>query len=294
MAQYDEQKITPAVLGSFSQTPDPRLREIMTSLTKHLHAFVRETQLSLGEWMQGIEFLTGVGQMCDATRQEFILLSDVLGVSMLVDAVNHAPDGTGTDTTVLGPFFIENSPSFDQGSDIAGGMGGDPLYVDVSVRDADGLPIQHAKVEVWQSDSEGFYDVQRPDLAGSFHLRGTLSSDDAGKVRFWSVLPTAYPIPHDGPVGVLLNATARHPWRPAHLHFKLTAPGFSTVVTHLFVKGDSYLESDAVFGVKDSLICEFPGHEAGVAPDGRAMDGPWHSLCYDFVLEPEAEGEARL
>lgn len=287
--EYDEQMITPAVLGSFRETPDARLLEIVTSLTDHLHAFVRETKLTLDEWSHGIEFLTSVGQMCDETRQEFILLSDVLGVSMLVDAVNHTSDGVETDTTVLGPFFIENSPSFEQGADIAGGSTGDPLYVDVKVSGVDGLPIKGAKVEVWQSDSEGFYDVQRPEIAEGFKLRGTLASDDDGRVRFWSVLPTAYPIPHDGPVGKLLEATGRHPWRPAHLHFKLAAPEFQTVVTHLFVKGDPYLESDAVFGVKDSLICEFPRHDAGVAPDGRGMASPWHRLEYDFVLGPAPE-----
>lgn len=293
MPEYDEKMITPAVLASFAEAPDPRLQQIMTSLTCHLHAFVRETKLTLEEWSQGVEFLTSVGQMCDDTRQEFILLSDVLGVSMLVDAVNHASQGVETDTTVLGPFFIENSPSFEQGANIAAGAEGAPLYVDVRVSGVNGQPIKGARVEVWQSDSEGFYDVQRPDIADGFNLRGTLTSDDVGRVRFWSVLPTAYPIPHDGPVGELLNATGRHPWRPAHLHFKLAAPGFRTVVTHLFVEGDPYLKSDAVFGVKDSLICAFPRHSTDIAPDGRSMEEPWHVLTYDFVLGPECSEQER-
>lgn len=284
MPDFDEQMITPAVIASFADTPDIRLRQIVTSLTQHLHAFVRETKLTMDEWSHGIEFLTSVGQKCDSTRQEFILLSDVLGVSMLVDAVNHVTESAETDTTVLGPFFVANSPSIEQGADIAGGTAGAPLYVDVTVRGEDGLPVQGAKVEVWQSDSEGFYDVQRPEIAQGFNLRGTLLSDVDGRVRFWSILPTAYPIPHDGPVGQLLEATGRHPWRPAHLHFKLAAPGFSTVVTHLFVEGDPYLESDAVFGVKDSLICDISRHEAGFAPDGRKLDQPWHKLDFDFVL----------
>jgi hydroxyquinol 1,2-dioxygenase len=282
--------ITRSAVGSFNEAPDPRLRELAKSLTKHLHAFVRETRPTPDEWSQGIQFLTAVGQMCDEQRQECILLSDVLGVSMLVDEINHASDSLETDTTVLGPFFIENSPSFEQGADIAAGLDGDPLYVDVSVRNFDGQPIRSAKVEVWQSDSEGFYDVQRLDVSEGFKLRGMLTSDDDGRVRFWSILPTAYPIPHDGPVGALLEATGRHPWRPAHLHFKLSAPGFRTIVTHLFVKGDPYLDSDAVFGVKDSLICAFPRHDEGVAPDGRSMNRPWHSLEYDFVLGPAPDG----
>jgi hydroxyquinol 1,2-dioxygenase len=287
VSDFDDQLITPAVLKSFSGTPDPRLRELVGNLTRHLHAFVRETRLTQNEWAKGIEYLTAVGQKCDDVRQEFILLSDVLGVSMLVDAVNHDMGSAETDTTVLGPFFVENSPVFEQGADIGGGMKGDPLFADVCVRGADGSPIRGAKVEVWQSDSEGFYDVQLPNIAEGFNLRGTFNSDDDGRVRFWSILPTAYPIPDDGPVGALLNATGRHPWRPAHLHFKLSAPGHQTVVTHLFVEGDRYLESDAVFGVKDSLICTFPRHEESIAPDGHRMETPWHSLNYDFVLLPD-------
>ena len=286
MSDFEEQKITPAVIKSFGETPDPRLRALVESLTRHLHAFVRETQPTQEEWAQGIEFLTAVGQKCDNVRQEFILLSDVLGVSMLVDAVNRDIGSAETDTTVLGPFFVENSPIFAQGADISSDIKGDPLYVDILVRSADGSPHQGAKVEVWQSDAEGFYDVQRPEIAEGFSLRGTFSSDEYGRVRFWSILPTAYPIPHDGPVGALLKATGRHPWRPAHLHFKLSAAGYQTIVTHLFVKGDPYLESDAVFGVKDALVCNFPRHAASNAPDGRKMETPWYSLGYEFVLAP--------
>ncbi|QGY79269.1 intradiol ring-cleavage dioxygenase [Sphingorhabdus lacus] len=287
MSDFEEQKITPAVLESFGETPDPRLHALVESLTRHLHAFVRETQPTQEEWAQGIEFLTAVGQKCDNVRQEFILLSDVLGVSMLVDAVNRDIGSAETDTTVLGPFFVENSPIFAQGADISSDIKGDPLYADVLVRSVDGYPLKGAKVEVWQSDAEGFYDVQRPGIAEGFSLRGTFSSDEDGRVRFWSILPTAYPIPHDGPVGALLKATGRHPWRPAHLHFKLSAAGYQTIVTHLFVKGDPYLKSDAVFGVKDALVCNFPRHAAGNAPDGRKMETPWHTLGYEFALAPD-------
>jgi hydroxyquinol 1,2-dioxygenase len=286
VSELDEQLITRAALASFGSTADPRLRELVTSLTHHLHAFVYETKLTLDEWAQGIEFLTAAGQMCDETRQEFILLSDVVGASMLVDAINHGYGNLETESTVLGPFFVENSPSHDQGADISAGMEGEPLYVDVCVRSVNGRPITGAQVEVWHSDAEGFYDVQRSEIAEGFRLRGNLTSNESGRVRFWSILPTAYPIPHDGPVGKLLEATGRHPWRPAHIHFKLSAPGFRTLVTHLFVKGSPYLDSDAVFGVKDSLICEFPCHEEGVAPDGRRMSTPWRTLEYEFILGP--------
>lgn len=288
MSAVDEQRITQAVLDRFGDTPDARLRQLVTSLTQHLHGFVRETKPTLDEWSQGIRFLTAVGQTCDKSRQEFILLSDVLGISMLVDAVNHASDSVETDTTVLGPFFVENAPFFEQGADISSGMAGEPLYVDVRVSSVDGEPIAGAKVEVWQSDAEGFYDVQRSELGEGSKLRGTLAADEQGRVRFWSILPTAYPIPHDGPVGALLKATRRQPWRPAHLHFKLGAPGFRTVVTHIFVKGDPYLASDAVFGVKESLICEFSRHDE-VAPDGRRLNTSWRALEYDFVLGLDRE-----
>ncbi len=286
MSDFDEQMITRAAVASFDGAADPRLRELVTSLTHHLHAFVRETKVTMEEWSQGIEFLTSVGQMCDATRQEFILLSDVLGVSMLVDAVNHAAEGPETETTVLGPFFVESSPSFDQGADISSGTLGEPLYIDIGVSSVDGRPIPGAKIEVWQSDAEGFYDVQRPEIAEGFKLRGTLIADESGRVRLWSILPTAYPIPHDGPVGNLLQATGRHPWRPAHIHFKLTAPGFRPVVTHIFLRDSQYLDSDAVFGVKDLLICEFPRHSEGIAPDGRQLDTPWRTLGYEFIMGP--------
>lgn len=273
--------ITQSVLDRFADTPDPRLRQLALSLTRHLHDFVRETQPTLQEWSQGIEFLTAVGQTCEASRQEFVLLSDVLGVSMLVDAVNHASDTTETDTTVLGPFFVENANFFEQGADISNGADGEPLYVDVRICNVEGAPIAGARVEVWQSDAEGFYDVQRGEGSS---LRATLAADAQGRVRFRSILPTAYPIPHDGPVGALLEATRREPWRPAHLHFKLSAPGFRTVVTQLFVEGDRYLQTDAVFGVKNALVCAFPRHVEATAPDGRAINTDWHSLEYNFIL----------
>jgi hydroxyquinol 1,2-dioxygenase len=285
MADFNDQTLTQAVVDRFGETPDPRLRQLLSSLTRHLHAFVRETEPTFDEWLQTVLFLTATGQKCDDVRQEFILLSDVMGISMLVDAVNHRMSDGATESTVLGPFFVENAPRFEPGADITGGMEGEPLFVDVVIRSAGGAPLPGATVDVWQSDSEGFYDVQRDDRGEGAKLRGTLTADAQGRVRFWSVLPTAYPIPYDGPVGELLKATRRHPWRPAHLHFKIAALGHETLVTHLFVEGDPYLDSDAVFGVKESLICQFTRHEAGAAPDGRPMERPWRSLNHDFVLK---------
>ena len=256
MSESNELSLTDAVIDRFRTTPDPRLQEVMISAVRHLHDFVRDVRPTFDEWMAAIRFLTRVGQISDETRQEFILLSDVFGVSMLVDAINHPRSEDVTDTTVLGPFYSEHPPEQPQDTDISGGAVGEPLYVDVEIRSADGKLLPNALVDVWQSDSEGFYDVQRPELAGP-RLRARFHSDQNAHVRFRSIMPTAYPIPHDGPVGELLELTGRHPWRPAHLHFLVAASRYETLVTHLFVRGDKYLESDAVFGVKNSLVHSF-------------------------------------
>lgn len=285
MTVFDDQRLTQEVLERFANTPDPRRKQLVTAIVRHLHALVREVEPTFDEWRFAIDYLTAVGQTCTKDRQEFILLSDVFGVSMLVDAVIHRKAHGATPTTVLGPFFVENAPRFEQGADISGGSPGEPLFVDVKVSATGGAALSAAVVDVWHSDSDGFYDVQYENRGDQSKLRGTFTSDGEGRVRFWSILPTPYPIPYDGPVGDLLTATARHPWRPAHLHFKISAPGHETLVTHLFVKGSPYLESDAVFGVKDALICEYPQHEPGRAPDGRVLDKRWRSLRYDFALE---------
>jgi hydroxyquinol 1,2-dioxygenase len=283
MRDFDEHTITEEVIDRFKETPDPRLKTILDSLVRHLHDFVRDVEPSFSEWMGAIEFLTRTGQICSGARQEFILLSDTLGVSMLVDAINHRVPAGATETTVLGPFYVEDPPLFADGADISAGLPGEPLYVDALFASADGEPLAGATVDVWQSDSEGYYDVQRPDLEGAA-LRGRLRTDESGRVRFWSITPTAYPIPDDGPVGQMLTATKRHPWRPAHLHFMVSAPGHETLVTHVFVDGDPYLESDAVFGVKSSLIDAYPVQPAGEAPGGRIIDGSWRRLDYRFGL----------
>lgn len=284
MRDLNEHTITAAVLERFASTPDPRLRAVMASLVTHLHNFVRDAEPTFDEWQSVIAFLTRTGQTCSDTRQEFILLSDVLGVSMLVDAINHRMPEGATETTVLGPFHVADVPFVANGTDIGAGLAGERLFVDGCVRSADGQVLPGAVLEIWQSDDDGFYDVQRPELVGP-SLRTRLRADAGGRFHFWTILPTAYPIPDDGPVGDLLKATKRHPWRPAHLHFMISAPSHEQLVTHIFVAGGDYLDSDAVFGVKASLIQEFARHQAGSAPDGTQVAGPWRSLRYDFGLK---------
>jgi len=280
MRNFNENTITEAVVDRIKDTPNPRLKEISTSLVRHLHDFVRDVRLTEAEWSFAIDFLTRTGKICDDNRQEFILLSDTLGISMLVDAVNHN-SSSGTDTTVLGPFYVAGPPEFPLGADIRGSLKGAPLYVHGHVLSADGNPLENAIVDVWHSDNDGYYDVQHlEELAGRARFR----TNGNGAFRFWSIKPAAYPIPYDGPVGDMLKAQKRHPWRPAHVHFMINAPGHEKLTTHVFVAGDQYLDSDAVFGVKDSLIAPFQRHEPGAAPDGRKCDQPFYTMEYDFTL----------
>ena len=286
MRDSNEFTMTEAVVERFAGTPDPRLRVLVQSLVRHLHAFVRETEPTFDEWQAAIDYLTRTGQMCTATRQEFILLSDVLGVSMLVDAINHRqPDGA-TETTVLGPFHFLGAPEPPNGADIAAGLPGERLFVDGRVVSArDGAPIAGAVVEVWQADDDGHYDVQRPDLDG-MALRATFHSDETGRFHFWSIMPAPYPIPDDGPVGDLIAATGRHPFRPAHVHFMISADGHEKLVTHLFADDSPHLDSDAVFGVKSSLIRPFAPQPPGLAPDGSMQTAAWRRLDHTFGLKP--------
>lgn len=284
MIEFDEQHVTQGVLDRFAGTTDPRLRMVLEAATVHLHAFIREVRPTQEEWAVAIRFLTEVGQWCDDVRQEYILLSDVLGASMLVDALIHDHPEASTDTTVLGPFYVDGAPEFPQLANLAEGRTGNPLYSEITVRNSAGQPIANAEVDVWQSDTEGLYDVQQDDLDGKASLRGKFRTDEQGRVRYWSILPSAYAIPHDGPVGRLLTATGRSPWRPAHVHFKIVAPGYTPLVTQLYVRDGEYLDSDAVLGVKHSLIVDFPVQAPGVAPDGTHMTGDWHKLNFDFTL----------
>jgi hydroxyquinol 1,2-dioxygenase len=284
MRDVTEANLTEAVLAKLAAAADPRFRQVMTSLLRHLHAFAREVELTEAEWFAGIQFLTAVGQKCDAKRQEFILLSDTLGVSMLVDALNHRKSSGATESTVLGPFYVPGAPELPNGVNLATGLPGDPTLFSGRILTADGKPIPGAQIDTWQADAEGFYDVQRPNLNG-MRLRGKFHTDAQGRFWFWTVKPTEYPIPTDGPVGQMLLNMGRHPYRPAHIHTIVSAPGFEPVTTHLFVEGDRYLDSDAVFGVKDSLVVDFVRHEPGVAPDGTKMNQPYFTLQYDFGLQ---------
>jgi maleylacetate reductase len=277
-----EEAVTAEVLASFGGAATPRYREIMQGLVRHLHAFAREMRLTEAEWEQAIGFLTRAGHITDDRRQEFILLSDVLGLSMLTVAINAPASAGATESTVVGPFFVAGAPEVPLGGDIAGDAKGRPCYVSGTVRGTEGEPLPGARIEVWESDEDGFYDVQYPD--GRTGGRGWLRSAPDGGYRFWSVRPAPYPIPDDGPVGDLLTAAGRGPMRPAHLHFKVDTPGYRTLITHIFVAGDPYLDRDAVFGVKDSLITDFAEHPPGPGPDGRLLGEPWTSVTFDIVL----------
>ncbi|RJG08114.1 hydroxyquinol 1,2-dioxygenase [Noviherbaspirillum cavernae] len=285
MRNLNEDTITQAVLARHADMSDERLQEIMTSLVRHLHDFAREVRLTEQEWEQGIKFLTETGHTCSDKRQEFILLSDTLGLSTLVTAQNNRkPDGC-TEATVFGPFHVENSPEHALGDDIANGARGEPCFVRGMVRDILGKPVPHAMMEVWQADEDGFYDVQYPEL-DALQGRATLHADADGTFHFRSIVANPYPIPHDGPVGRMLAALGRHPWRPAHLHFLIKAEGYETLITHVFRDGDPYLDSDAVFGVRSTLVADWVRHEPGIAPDGTQMKVPFYTLDYDFVLNP--------
>jgi hydroxyquinol 1,2-dioxygenase len=281
-----EQQLTDRVAASFDGTPDPRLRELMQELTRHLHAFVREVRLTEPEWQAAIEFLTATGHITDDRRQEFILLSDVLGVSMQTVTVNNEAYGDATEATVFGPFFVEDAPEIPLGGDIAGGAPGTPCWVEGTVTDTADRPVPNARIEVWEADDDGFYDVQYGD--DRVAARGRLHTGADGSFRFWAITPTPYPIPHDGPVGRLLEATGRSPMRASHLHFMVEAPGLRTLVTHIFVRGDDLLASDSVFGVRDSLVRDFEPQPAGTpAPDGRDLgERPWTRVRFDIVLAP--------
>ncbi len=276
MRNLDEHTITQAVLDRFSNTPDPRLKQIIFSLVQHLHDFARETRLTEEEWFEGIKFLTRAGHMTDDKRQEFILLSDTLGLSMLTVAMNNAKPAGCTEATVVGPFHVENAPHYKLGDDVGNGAIGAPCFVKGTIKGLSGEPVSGAHIEVWQSDEEGMYDVQKKDLSQA-QGRGVLKADENGQYYFKSILAVAYPIPHDGPVGDMLSATKNHPWRPAHLHFMIKAPGYESLITHVFRRDDQYLDSDAVFGVRQSLITDWVKQ-----PNGEYL------LEFNFVLNPAA------
>jgi hydroxyquinol 1,2-dioxygenase len=282
-----ELAVTEEVVASFDGAQSARYREVMQSLVRHLHDFVRDVRLTDGEWHEAIGFLTRTGHMCDDRRQEFVLLSDVLGLSMLTVAVNEVDDSAATQATVFGPFFVDNSPEIALGGDLAAGAAGQPCWIEGTVRGVHGEPVVGARVDVWEADGDGLYDVQYG--GGVTANRGHLFTDAEGGFQFWSVRPVAYPIPTDGPVGQLLAAAGRGAMRPAHIHFMIRAAGYHKLTTHVFVAGDEYLGQDAVFGVKERLVAEFADHQATeTPPPGGPSGSDWSSVSYDFVLAPNA------
>lgn len=285
-ARFSEEGSAEVVAASFANTPDPRLRELLTSLVEHLHGFVKDVELTVDEWEQAIRFLTDVGAMCSPVRQEFILLSDVLGVSMLVETINHRAGGT-TESTVEGPFHMVDSPPRELGATIALDGKGEPCLVTGTVKGADGTPVADARVDVWQANADGFYDVQQPESQPERNLRGLFATDAQGRFWFRTIVPRYYPIPTDGPVGRMLEATARHPNRPAHVHFDVRADGYQPLVTHLFVADTDYIDSDAVFGVKDSLVREFPVVDDPRRAAEAELPNPFRTVHFDVVLHKE-------
>lgn len=291
MRDFNEFTSTAAVLERNVNCRDERLAHIMTSLVTHLHAMIREVEPTFDEWAFVIDFLTRTGQICDDKRQEFILLSDTLGVSMLVDAINHRRNSAATPSTVLGPFHVSDAPHLQMGDSISRDGQGEPLFMSGRVLDEAGKPVAGARLDVWQTSHDGFYDVQdsrQPEM----NLRGQFTTAGDGRYWFRSIKPSSYPIPSDGTVGSMLSALGRHPMRPAHVHFIVTAPGYESVTTHVFVEGDPYLESDAVFGVKESLIIPFTRHDDAAAAERLGLGNPFYTAEYDFVLVRAAVAKA--
>jgi len=286
MRELDEKSITQAVIGRLAECDDPRFKHVMTSLVTHLHDFVREVKLTEPEWLAAIQFLTSVGKTCTDKRQEFILLSDTLGVSILVITLNHPPEEGSADSTVMGPFYLEGAPDLPRGSNLAVGVKGEPAFYSGRVLSVAGRPIENALLDIWSGNGEGDYDMQIPGEAG-MKARGRIRTDGEGRYWFRSIKPTFYPVPTDGPVGLMLNRMGRHPYRPGHIHMIVSAPGYRPVTTHLFVADSDYLDSDAVFGMKESLVARFDRNPAGMDPDGQRIDTPFYTVNYDFRLRPE-------
>jgi protocatechuate 3,4-dioxygenase beta subunit len=282
-------QLTEAVLQSYAGAADPRTRTVLRHLITHLHAFVREAHLTPGEWAAAIDFLTRTGHLSGEIRQEFILLSDVLGVSMLVDEVNHEDNRDATETTVLGPFYVGEHRVTPHGTDISPSEPGERLLVDAAITDLAGRPIAGATADVWHADAAGFYDSQKPGYAlDKPAMRARFVAGPDGRFQFRTIVPRSYPVPTDGPVGELLRAAGRHAMRPAHIHFLLRAPGHEPIVTHIFVAGDPYLESDAVFGVKPSLVARLETHEEPTWPDGTLAPPRWFRMTYRFAMKGQS------
>ena len=281
---FDEENSAAVVCERMGGAKNARLAEVMRSMITHLHAVVKEVEPTYEEWEAAIGFLTATGQMCDDKRQEWILLSDVLGVSMLVDAINTRRPTGATENTVLGPFHVDGAPERGMGETISDDGKGEPLHVSGRVVDVDGNPVAGAIIDTWQASFDGFYDNQQPDVQPEHNLRGIFRTGEDGSYAYRAVKPCYYGIPKDGPVGSLLDGLGRDNMRPAHLHYIVSAPGYETVTTHIFVKGDPYLEDDAVFGVKESLIAAFEHHDDPERAAELAIANPFWTVEHDFVL----------
>lgn len=279
-----EESLTGAVLETMKGATNPRAQKVLNAFTRHLHAFLEEIEPTEEEWEWGINFLTKTGHLSTGGRQEFVLLSDVMGATARVDLVNHRFPSGATENSVLGPFYVENRPAFENGMDISGGIKGDPMFFSARVLNTQGDPISGARVDIWHSDDQGSYDIMMPQLDGQLAMRGLFRSDHSGRFWFTSILPTSYPIPDDGTVGQLLKASNRSPMRPGHVHVRIEAPGYHKLTTMLFLDGDAYLDSDPVFGVKQSLIMPFEQKSGMRDPDGRAVTEGSFCVTYDFVL----------
>ena len=292
MSSYNQDKLTQDVVDAFARTPDARLRVLMTSLVKHVHAFAREVDLTPEEWLAGMKFLTATGHISTERRPEFILLSDTLGLSMMVVALAQARASgavqgamAATEATVEGPFFWAGAPEMPLGADIAEGVPGEPTLYMGRITDVDGKPLAGALLDVWSGDGDGKYDVQLS-AEPTMKARGRLRTDAEGRYWFWSIRPNYYPVPDDGPVGDMLRATGRNINRPGHIHMMVSAEGHVPLTTHIFVAGSPFIDEDVVFGKRDSLVVEFDKHPPGKAVDGREMKGPYHSASFDFRLAP--------
>ncbi len=285
---FTEENSADVVVGQIADTTEPRLAKVIEAVTRHLHAAVKEIEPTQEEWLAAIMFLTKTGQMSDDWRQEFILLSDIFGVSMLVDAINNRKPSGASESTVLGPFHVPDVPELPMGSNICLDGKGHPMLINGRILNTEGKPIEGAKIDVWQTNDDGFYDVQQKGIQPDFNLRGVFRTGADGTYTFWGAKPRFYPIPDDGPVGKLLGSLGRHPYRPAHLHYILEAEGYETLITHIFDPDDEYINSDAVFGVKESLLAKFDLIEDPDRIKEEGAEGPFYEVVHDFVLAPEA------
>ena len=281
--------ITEEVLARYAKTPDPRLREIMLSLIKHIHSFAKEVKLTAEEWAFTMGYLEETGKWCSPGRNEFMIFSDALGLSMLTVTQDYPRPAHATEPTLVGPFLVENAPKFPMGADISAGAAGTPMHAQGLVLDIRGNPVANAVIDVWHSDDRGLYDVQDDYEEKGAWARAALTTGADGRYSFWSVLPVDYPVPQDGTAIRMLKATTGRSWRPAHLHFRILAPGQRLLVTHIFDRNSKNLDGDAVFGVRPSLIADFVRHGPGQAPDGKTMTSDFYTLDYNFVMTDALE-----